>query len=53
MMSNGEANLFNFVNHFHFQVIPKCSDYIILHGTNIHSDPLPYALSIVELLGIW
>ena len=32
------------------------SDYIIIllrHGTNIHSDPLPYALSIVELLGLW
>ena len=23
------------------------SDYIIWHGTNIHSDPLPYALSIL------
>ena len=29
------------------------SDYIIWHGTNIHSDPLPYALSTVELLGMW
>ena len=30
------------------------SDYIIiLHGTNIHSDPLPYAISIVKLLGMW
>ena len=26
----------------------------IRHGTNIHSDPLPYyTLSTVELLGMW
>ena len=33
-------------------MIWKIPQFIIRHGTNIRSDPLPYALSIVELLGM-
>ena len=30
------SKYFKLVNHFHFQVIPKYSDYIILHNLAWH-----------------